>query len=124
MIPTRLESLERWSARATLAILLGIVVEIGSLFWFQHEPIERLVGIIANALIGIGLVVEYIAILTAIVASGDANRESDEKVAEASKRAAEAELELARYRAWRRLDGDAFMSVAAAMKPFAATPSV
>jgi hypothetical protein len=88
----KLESLERWSARATLAILLGIFIEIGSLFWFQHDPVERLIGVIANALIGIGLVVEYIAILRAIVASGDANRESDEKIAEANERAAQADL--------------------------------
>jgi hypothetical protein len=87
----KLETLERWSARATLLILLGIVIEIGSLLWFPHDPAERLVAIIANALIGVGLAVEYIVILRAVVASGEAQRLSDEKVAEATARAAEAD---------------------------------
>jgi hypothetical protein len=86
----KLETLERWSARATLLILLGIVIEIGSLLWFSHDPAEMLVAVTANALIGIGLVVEYIVILRAIVASGEAQRLSDEKVAEANAQAAEA----------------------------------
>lgn len=91
----KLESLERWSARATLLILLGIVIEIGSLLWFHRDPSERLVAVIADALIGVGLVVEYIVILRAIVASGEAQRLSDEKVAEATAQAAEATAQAA-----------------------------
>ena len=86
----RLESLERWSGHATLLILLGIVVEIGLLFWFPHEPTERLGSIIANLLIGIGLAIEYVVILRAVVAGGEAKRDSDEKVANAEARSAEA----------------------------------
>ena len=51
---------------------------------------ERLGATAANVLIAVGLAIEYFVILTAIVASGEANRESDEKVAEANERAAEA----------------------------------
>lgn len=82
----KLESLERWSARATLLILLGIIIEIGSLLWFPHDPAERLVAVIADALIGVGLAVEYIVILQAVVASGEATRLSDEKIAESTSR--------------------------------------
>jgi ribosomal protein L29 len=101
----KLESLERWSARATLLILLGIVIEIGLLLWFPHDPAERLAAVIANALIGVGLAVEYIVILRAVVAGGEATRLSDEKIAESNRQAAEANqmaaeanLELARLR--------------------------
>lgn len=34
--PGDAERLERWSARATLAILVGIVMEIGILIWIPH----------------------------------------------------------------------------------------
>jgi hypothetical protein len=85
-----LESLERWSGYATLWILAGIVVEIGALIWFPHGFCERIVGIIANALIGVGLVAEYIVIGRAIVATREADRESEEKVAKANQRAVEA----------------------------------
>lgn len=85
-----LESLERWSARATLLILLGIVIEIVALFISPHDFRERLVSTGANALVAIGLIAEYLVILRTIVATGEANRESDEKVAEATKLAAEA----------------------------------
>lgn len=118
----KLESLERWSARATLLILLGIVIEIGLLLWFPHNPIEKLVAIIADALIGIGLAVEYIVILRAVVASWEATRLSDEKIAESNRQAAEADqkaqeaiLELARFKASRVFDPN---KIAEKMKVF------
>lgn len=86
----RLESLELWSGRATLLILLGIVIEIGLIFWFPRNPSETLGALAANILIGIGLIVEYVVILRAIVASGEATRLSDEQVAKANARASEA----------------------------------
>jgi hypothetical protein len=119
----KLESLERWSARATLLILAGIVVDIGLLFWFPHERIERLGGTIANALIAVGLIIEYLVILRAIVATGNANRESDEKIAAAEARAAEANqkaqeaiLELARLREKGELTADAVLATAEATR--------
>ncbi|MGO8833781.1 MAG: hypothetical protein ACLQE9_13335 [Roseiarcus sp.] len=98
----KLESLERWSAHATLLIFLGIVIEIGLLFWFPHNAQERIGAITADAFIGTGLIVEYIVILRAIVASGEAERLSNEKIAESNRIAAEAQLELAKFRATRR----------------------
>jgi hypothetical protein len=99
----KLESLERWSARATLLILVGIIIEIGLILWFPHDRWERLGSATANALVGIGLIVEYVVILRAIVASGDADRSSNERIAasearaaEANERTAEAVLETAR----------------------------
>jgi hypothetical protein len=99
----RLEELERWSARATLLIFFGIVVDIATVLYVPHERAEIAGSLIANGLIGVGLIVEYIVILRAITASGEAQREADVRVgiaekqaAEANARAAGALLELAR----------------------------
>jgi hypothetical protein len=86
----RLAELERWSANATLLIFFGILIEIVLLLYFPHDPTEKIGTVVANALIGAGLIVEYVVILRAIVASGAAQRASDEKVALAEARAAEA----------------------------------
>jgi hypothetical protein len=86
----RLESLERWSRRAKLWILLGIVIELGALIWFSHGWWERLWGITANVLIGVGLAAEYVVIGRAIIAGREAQQESDERVATAEARGAEA----------------------------------
>jgi hypothetical protein len=88
----KLESLERWSARATLLILLGIIADIALLFWFPHAGTERLAGTAANVVIALGLAIEYVVILRAIIETGKANRESDEKIAEANERAIKADL--------------------------------
>lgn len=60
-------------------------------------------SITADILIAVGLILEYVVIGRAIVATGDANRESDEKVAAANARALEAQAELARFKAPRML---------------------
>lgn len=109
----RLDELERWSARATLLIFFGIVVDIATVLYVPHERAEIAGSLIANGLIGVGLIVEYIVILRAITASGEAQREADERVgiaekqaAEANARAAEAELRTETLRselAWRRI---------------------
>lgn len=87
------------------------------MFWFPRSPSENTGTLSANALIGIGLIVEYIVILRAIVASGEATRLSDEKVAEANKVAQQAVKEAAEAReraakveqltAWRHIDAEA-----------------
>src|SRR6266576_3618218 len=75
------------------------------LFWFAHGWWERLWGIVANVLIGVGLAAEYVVIGRAIIAGREAQQESDERVAaaearsaEANARAAEAQLETERLR--------------------------
>lgn len=92
----KLEALERWSAHATLTILAGIAIELALLIIFPPEQPWLIVGgVVANTLIGIGLIIEYIVILRAIVATGKVQRESDERVAEASARAAQADAHAA-----------------------------
>ena len=81
-------TLERASGWGTLIILLGISIEIWTFFGLgEHDPRERLVVLVANSLIAVGLLIEY----AAIVASGGAKLAADQKVADAHQRAAEAE---------------------------------
>jgi hypothetical protein len=121
-----LERLERWSGRATLWILFGIFVEIGSVIWFPHDHWERFWAVVANAAIGIGLIVEYVVIGRAIVATREAEAESNQKVAEAEARASEANqkaqeaaLELAKFRSPRTFTRDQMYRVAEMVKPYA-----
>jgi hypothetical protein len=110
----KLESLERWSARATLLILLGIAVEAVAVFQFPHALEERLWSLAANGAIGIGLIVEYFVIGRAIVATRQAEAESNQKIAKANAEAAKAneralEIQLLldeeiKKNAWRRLN--------------------
>jgi hypothetical protein len=92
---TRQDALERRSAYATLLILGGILGEIGSLFIFAHVDVsvcEKAALIICDALIGVGLVVEYFCILGAIETSGAIKSASEKAVAEANNRLADVEV--------------------------------
>jgi hypothetical protein len=145
-----LNALERWSARATLVILLGIVGEAVSSFTFRRRDeswLETWLDFICDALVGVGLVIEYICILRAIVATEGERRISDEKIAEsnrlareanaraeearqqasiaeagaaeANRKAAEAELALATWRLRRSIRPDAMSRAAETLKQFA-----
>jgi hypothetical protein len=130
-----LDFLEIWSRRATLLILAGIIIDIILAIRFSREFWELLGAIAANSLIGIGLIVEYIVIGMTIVASGEAKRLSDEKIAESNRQAAEANqkaseanqkaqeaiLELAKFRAPRRLTGQQMVRTAEKLKQFSGT---
>ena len=85
-----LKRLERGSANATLWIFLGIVVETGGIIWFTRNGADAGIAIVGNALIGYGLIAEYVLILRAVVASNAVQRDADLKVANAEARAAEA----------------------------------
>jgi hypothetical protein len=91
-----LKNFERISADATLWIFFGIVLEIGILIlvWFCNgkNGWEIFGSITANALIGYGLIREYVVLLRAMIATGAIKRQSDRKVAEANDRAAKADL--------------------------------
>src|SRR4051794_16255845 len=58
------EGLERWSARATLAVLAGIAVEAAILMWFKQPHLWETFGTaLAYILISAGLAAEYVVIL-------------------------------------------------------------
>lgn len=123
-----LKKFERISADATLWIFFGIVLEIGTLIWFWRTKSgwETLASIAANALIGYGLIREYVVILRARIASGAIKREADRKVAEANssaaqanERAANAEQDTEKLRAataWRRLTKKEHKSLALSLR--------
>jgi hypothetical protein len=100
----RVDEAEAWSGRATLLILVGILLEIAALFIFPHaETKYELVLLIgANAAIGIGLVIEYGCILRSIKANAELKIESDRKLTEAVDRAAKIEQEFLEFRKSRR----------------------
>jgi hypothetical protein len=125
----RLDTLERVSGWGTLIILAGIALEIWMFFALDpHDPRERAGALIANCLIAVGLIMEYVAIRLTIVASGEAKAESDQKISEANARtatvSAETEqlrrdnLELEAQIQPRRLTPKQRSSIAAALKPF------
>ena len=100
--PQALRALERWSARATLLILVGIVGEIVSMFVFRRPETgwtEIGLAVAWDAFIGIGLVVEYICILRAVVATDEAETESNEQIAAANELATQSTIRLEELRA-------------------------
>jgi hypothetical protein len=128
----RLELLESASGWGTLIILSGIILEIWMFFAFDpHDPKECGWTLTANALIALGLIIEYVAIRMTIVAAGEAKIESDEKIAASEARAAEAlerttmaQLELARFRTPRSKffrEGSAASLITNAVRPFSGT---
>ena len=122
----------KWtSANATLLILSGIIIEIGSLLWFPHNASERVIGVVAYGLIGFGFVFQYMVIGIAILASADAQRKSDEKVAAANERAsfaetrtAEATLELIKLKAPRSFSSQQSDKIIQQIKHYAGTPYI
>lgn len=123
-----LESLERWSFGATIVILLGIVLEGWNTlyFWNPTETVGDILSkLIADALIGIGLLVEAICIVRAIFTTRREKQESDEKVSAANERAANAQKEAAEARervieieqvaAWRHTSPEQRDQIAAAL---------
>jgi hypothetical protein len=97
----RLQDLERVSGRATLAIIVGIGIELIALF-LPKWGIEKIVSFLADAFIFLGLVVEYLVIRETIDASRADRIESDREVAAATNRAANAEEALIEHKTPRR----------------------
>jgi hypothetical protein len=96
-----IEVLETWSARATLLILVGILVELAALFWFAHPSMgwgEISAAAAADVLIGGGLAIEYVCIVRAVEATERLQREADKKVARANADAERARAEAAAAR--------------------------
>lgn len=126
----KLDALESATGWGTLIILAGILLEIVAFFFLGHQ--ERLAALVANALIAIGLIIEYVAIRLTIIASGEAKQESDERIAiseaqaaEANARTKEAELKLAQLEKKitpRVITDEQAEEIIAKVKPFAEMP--
>jgi hypothetical protein len=125
-----LESLEQISRAATLIILLGIIAEIVFAIRDFSGFGKFFEVVIPDGLIAVGLIIEYVALGRAIVASGQAKALSDEKVAEANARAEEANriaegerlarLKLEKEMAWRTLGvGEYLNNFITLIRPFA-----
>jgi hypothetical protein len=81
----RLQDLERLSGHATLAIVAGIGIELVALFWLKREwNSDTIASIVADLLIFVGLIVEYLVIYETIEASRADRIESDREVANAN----------------------------------------
>lgn len=120
----RVDQAESWSGRATLLILLGIVLDAAVLFIFPggKSAEEIALSLAANIAIGVGLAVEFFCILAAVRANAEVKVESDAKLAEALDRATAAQLELAKIRSTRREDLQGKESeIAAKIAQFAGT---
>jgi hypothetical protein len=99
----RLHDLERVSGRATLAIAVGIGIEVFALFLLEPSwDLKWICSLVADLLIFIGLLVEYLVILETIEASKADRIESDREVANAMNRAAQAERDLLDHKTPRR----------------------
>jgi len=88
--------LERASGWGTLVILLGISIEIWTFFGLaENDPRQRLVALVANCFIALGLLIEYAAVRLTVVASDEAKQESDRRLSEAHRRILESEQRVA-----------------------------
>ncbi len=93
-----LESLDTWSLRATVIILAGIVIEGWAAvhFWSEPPTLAKLIWkILADLLVGGGLLVEVVCIPRAIVWTRREKEASDRQIAEANRQAKEAEARAA-----------------------------
>ncbi|WLA57482.1 hypothetical protein [Bradyrhizobium diazoefficiens] len=119
----RLETYEKWSAGATLGILIGIIIEIIVLSYYDYHPDRKFwSSIAANVLIGLGLLIEFFCIRWTIIASSEAEDENRGKLAAALDRASAAEQELIEFRKTRRhVIGPNKTQLADRLRPFAGT---
>lgn len=120
----RLEQLETRSGYATLAIMAGIGIEIYLvIFVAKDHPWTEPLTILANVLIFVGLLVEFINIRKSIVASRAEKVAADLELAAANDRAAQAQTELREYRTPRRelMSVEARVQIIQKLEPFAGT---
>jgi hypothetical protein len=109
---------EFWSAMLVAAgVGLEVLIAIknpayGSLW-------ERIGPVVSDVLIFLGVVGEYLFASRASAFQGELTRRSNDRLAIAEKEAADAQEELRRFRAPRRLDQTQKAELAEAMKPFA-----
>lgn len=117
------DSCHFWSRIATLAILIGIIVEFVVLWWFTEgiTKEEKWTLGFADLLIAGGLYAEYWLIGKAATADAGLQRISDEKIAQLDKEAADAKLKLEKAKRPRILPGDKLPQFIEQLRPFART---
>jgi hypothetical protein len=116
-----LERLEWWSWRATIIILLGIAIEGWNAIHFRapgETGLEVFTKLAADVLVGLGLAIEAVCILRAIVETRKEKRESDERIAKANERASQAALELERLKTPRVLTTPQALALSQKLLPF------
>jgi hypothetical protein len=119
-----IESCERWEWFGGGLVFFGVAaaVAIAAIHPKYDSFLEQWGSAIADGLVAVGVAIEIKFGQMAGLRQSELRRRSDDKVAEANERATKAQLELAKYRAWRRLEKSAFASVVETMTPFAGTP--
>ena len=130
----RLETLEKYSARATLIIAGGVIIEVFALDLFPHPVWEKVFGTLGNLAVALGLILEYVVIQRTIVATRLANAEAESEVAAANERAAAAEqkaaeaneraAEIERITAGRRLNQSQFENLVIAIRKLSVSLTV
>jgi hypothetical protein len=102
-------------------VVLGVLAEavLAGLHLPYDSPWERWVAVIANAAVMLGVVGEVQFSMMAFRRDKELKRRSDDKVAAASARAAEAQLELERFRAPRSLSSEKLTWIGKKVRHFA-----
>src|ERR1019366_3858090 len=98
----RIESLEGWADFSAWMIVVGLVVEVGLAAGVSDSSFVNKWGLVASdALVAIGVAGEILFTRRARRLSAELQTESNKQVAAANERAANAELELAKFRSRR-----------------------
>jgi len=119
---SRYERYSNWGDRFALLILVGLSVEIIAVFVLQRPFLEGIFTISSTALILIGVWGELRFAKYAKEAGDGIVAEAEARASEANKKAAEAQLELAKYRTTRRAILRPHMqSLAKKLRPFSGT---
>lgn len=104
-------------------VVIGIVAEVLiSVFHPPYDSVwERWGSTIANALVVLGVAGEILFSRMGFRRDHEIKRRSDQKIAEATGRAIQAELELARFKGPRVLTLDQQASIVETVRPFSGT---
>lgn len=113
-VQDRLEDLELAAIVGTVIILLGILAEAIAELLRHSDHSHLILSMIGNGLVGIGLIHELQATRVTIIDTREDNAESERKVAEANKAAAEARERTATIEAltaWRHISEEQYTPI-------------
>ena len=126
-----LNNLQATYSVVTFLVVCGIIFNIYSFSWLFHDGWGKFIAVMANATIGLSLIIQYQVIAMAILASSQTKAHSDETVALANERAslaearaAEATLELLKLKVARSLTSQQVEEVSRKIQGHAGTPYV